>query len=793
MSWSVLTGDYSSSIEAAYIEDLNLSVFNRPIRNLQRNDSIIITNIEKNTQTDTFKTNEITNYNNDNVTIRADKIIIYGDIFQIGETAKINVDELSLADSVITLNTYDLGPGISLLEAGLRIYRDSALFASFIFSETGDSWIASHSGIEAKRMEGGDVSTGYITLDNYDGEDTPGSFQENLYHSKIDDQNFLYLKDVTGTKIVIGQGIGEYNKQITNQNEFENFFGASTLRGTGSTIEGSTYSFIVDSGYSNGTDKFLNNPNGTYDQSGIFMPLRGSSDNPYDGAYILLGGTVDSPTYAWETTSNVQKIGSNITYNGLSNTGSYGDFQIAVPPGGNREWVEVAPDSDNGMHIIYFPKNANDDRDGGYAKLYFDRDAYVNAFQGNFSTLVADQNGSVYSSSINDDNLVVDNEGNLGVAGGGSLRIKGKVSVTLQDSLSLIVKKGEYRLSTEVNLPNKAKIHGQNINNTKIKVANERVKIIADGIEDTNFKDFIIDGSIINTGSAIIKSSQGYSSGNDGELISPNNNYNTSSIFVPVNANSNFVFYFGENRWQTDADAGSYISASGVGASQSGVYGDLRLSPDGNNWDSFASSVYNGLYSVPMPRYYHEDKEGGYWNYYYDKSYWSTAFGGGSDSILIAQNGSVYRSSINPENLVNTWDGKIGSAIASTLESALIEQLFRNTQTYIFRDTSGLYSPTYENLHEIKNSKNLVLKNNITGFSEKIIYSEENSERNQYGNVFYNSSISFKDCNLSYHFGRYSSNIRNFLECRGFIQGFMNDAPNADGSNLAYGHGDLNF
>lgn len=980
MSWSVLTGDYNSSIEAVYIEDINEKTFNRTLKNLYKNDSIIITEIEENTQTDKITVSKIESYQTDTVAVRASKLIIKGNIYQIGKITDIQASELTIHDSVLTVNTYELGPSISLNKAGIAVQRDTDVYASFLFSETDEKWSASNSGLVTKTVEVNDVSTASIILDNYDGEATPESNQAIFYQSSIGDDQLIFLKYNVGLPLILSKGAGEYKNQIRTQEEFEDFLGSSTLRGAGVTEGGSSYIFAVDPSYVTGTDRFLNEPSGIHDQSGNFSPMRGNYNGGSNGAYYMLGGTYDNLTDAWEVTT----AGTSENFVGISSSGIYGNLAIAIPPGTNRNWANFLGSGNDGIHILYLPKNANDDKEGGYFKLYYDSAAFINAFDTNSSLVMIDQYGSVYKDAFADDSLVVTHEGVLGKAGGGDLRISGKVTVTLPDETSILIKKGEYRLSTEINLSNNTKVDGQNINNTIIKVANKRAKFIANGIENFQMKDCTIDGSAINTGSAIITSSQAFVNGDDGELNFPKNIYNTADAFIPIGATvdsystgpyttgtdveltspdatydtvANFIpisgtdsgddyfsiqcgdrrwgktfgwggtpagttqlipsenvgstygaiyfdtvgqavawssyapainnglktmtlpksadgdslggsfkYYYhrdawmyafagfpspnihiaqngsvykeavvegvytnlvvrwdnkvgpagslspevtediprpygaakpielrvGDNLWKSSAIAGTNDKFYGSGIAASGVYGQVKLSAP-SIWGSFSPETDNGLYSIQMPKYFHEDNEGGYINYFYNSEYWTEAFNGTDASILITQNGSIYKNNYSPSSLINTWDGNIGSALASSLESALLTNVYENTQTNLYRDTSSVYSAYYDSLFELNNSKNINLGNNITGFSKKIVFKGNNSERIKFGNVFSNSSICFQNLDKSYYFGRYSSNLRTFLNCNGFAQCFAGDEIYANGSNIIYGQNDFNF
>ena len=75
---------------------------------------------------------------------------VTGDLVVEGDTFNINTTNLNIEDNIISLNTGEVGPGVSLIYSGIEIQRGntSAITpqnnASLLYDESTDSWIIAH-------------------------------------------------------------------------------------------------------------------------------------------------------------------------------------------------------------------------------------------------------------------------------------------------------------------------------------------------------------------------------------------------------------------------------------------------------------------------------------------------------------------------------------------------------------------------------------------------------------------------------------------------------------------------
>ena len=155
----------------------------------------------------------------------------------------------------------------------------------------------------------------------------------------------------------------------------------------------------------------------------------------------------------------------------------------------------------------------------------------------------------------------------------------------------------------------------------------------------------------------------GFSSGLDMFVKYPNGTYDISDAFVPVeNLSGDFTIKFGGNQWLNSlgGDPGDIVDLNGISSSSS--YSGLEIYTSGSDWVSFATAIHNGIKTISFPRNADGDGKGGYATYYYKEDAWRTAFENEPVNIIIAQNGSVYKTSITQANLVVRWDGVTGLA-----------------------------------------------------------------------------------------------------------------------------------
>jgi len=75
---------------------------------------------------------------------------VTGNLVVEGDTVNINTTNLAIEDNIISLNTGEVGPGVTLVYSGIEIERGNTSTitpqnnASFLYNESTDSWILAH-------------------------------------------------------------------------------------------------------------------------------------------------------------------------------------------------------------------------------------------------------------------------------------------------------------------------------------------------------------------------------------------------------------------------------------------------------------------------------------------------------------------------------------------------------------------------------------------------------------------------------------------------------------------------
>ncbi len=137
----------------------------------------------------------------------------------------------------------------------------------------------------------------------------------------------------------------------------------------------------------------------------------------------------------------------------------------------------------------------------------------------------------------------------------------------------------------------------------------------------------------------------------------PNN-----TIWVLDNTGSYDVF-LGDWNWFPNTSPGDTGTSGGGGSPALGGpnFGIAKFTPSsgGNYWNEFSSTV-GGLKSHFFAKSSDGSTDGGYIGFYYDETAWTNAFNGNSSDIIMSVDGSVYKDSISPHNLVINYNGDVG-------------------------------------------------------------------------------------------------------------------------------------
>lgn len=160
-------------------------------------------------------------------------------------------------------------------------------------------------------------------------------------------------------------------------------------------------------------------------------------------------------------------------------------------------------------------------------------------------------------------------------------------------------------------------------------------------------------------------------SGADRAMSMPSDVFDTPSNLKPITDSSpDTSIRIGDFQWWSTgviAAGGfcSFIDAAEASVAPGSTYGAAVWNiaiEGGGNWAAVAGPSKDGLQSFLLPRLGNGDSLGGFVPYYFNSAAWAKAFVGNSASVVMAQNGSVYKTSISVVNLVVDVFGNVGAA-----------------------------------------------------------------------------------------------------------------------------------
>lgn len=135
---------------------------------------------------------------------------VTGNLIVEGETLNVNTTNLSIEDNIISLNTGELGPGVSLVYSGIEIERGNTSSitpqnnASFLYDESTDSWILAHGSAPGPF--------------NFDASSL--RLKQILTNSTTDSGDLILIGTGTGVAKVIGTT--NYEDQVTHDDDLPN-------------------------------------------------------------------------------------------------------------------------------------------------------------------------------------------------------------------------------------------------------------------------------------------------------------------------------------------------------------------------------------------------------------------------------------------------------------------------------------------------------------------------------------------------------------------------------------------
>lgn len=135
---------------------------------------------------------------------------VTGNLVVEGDTFNISTTNLTIEDNIISLNTGEVGPGVSLIYSGIEIDRGNTTAitpqnnASFLYDENIDSWLIAHG-----------TSPGPF---NYDSSSL--KLRKILTNASTDDGDLTLIG--TGTGVVKVFGTVNYEQQVTHDDDLTN-------------------------------------------------------------------------------------------------------------------------------------------------------------------------------------------------------------------------------------------------------------------------------------------------------------------------------------------------------------------------------------------------------------------------------------------------------------------------------------------------------------------------------------------------------------------------------------------
>jgi hypothetical protein len=135
---------------------------------------------------------------------------VTGNLVVEGDTFNISTTNLTIEDNIISLNTGEVGPGVSLIYSGIEIERGNTSTttpqnnASFLYDENTDSWMLAHGSAPGPF--------------NFDSSSL--RLKKILTNSTTDDGDLILIG--TGTGVVKVAGTINYEDQVTDDDDIPN-------------------------------------------------------------------------------------------------------------------------------------------------------------------------------------------------------------------------------------------------------------------------------------------------------------------------------------------------------------------------------------------------------------------------------------------------------------------------------------------------------------------------------------------------------------------------------------------
>lgn len=93
-----------------------------------------------------------------NITLSTNTVFIQGNLYVGGNATAITKTDLKITDNIITLNSGETGPGVTLGTAGIEIDRGSLANVQIRWNETVDQWQLTNDGTTYNAIQTGSAT-----------------------------------------------------------------------------------------------------------------------------------------------------------------------------------------------------------------------------------------------------------------------------------------------------------------------------------------------------------------------------------------------------------------------------------------------------------------------------------------------------------------------------------------------------------------------------------------------------------------------------------------------------------
>ena len=93
-----------------------------------------------------------------NITLATNTVFIQGNLYVGGNATAVTKTDLNITDNIVTLNSGETGPGVTLGTAGIEIDRGSLANVQIRWNETVDRWQLTNNGTTYETIQTGSAT-----------------------------------------------------------------------------------------------------------------------------------------------------------------------------------------------------------------------------------------------------------------------------------------------------------------------------------------------------------------------------------------------------------------------------------------------------------------------------------------------------------------------------------------------------------------------------------------------------------------------------------------------------------